>query len=115
MDIEVMLQSTTDSAELIRAGISLSNRASDKINFISSLISVVEDDFGKVVERIWIQNVDSEDIMNEISDTKTLFNEVKDLIILHINEASKVDEKLEETINQLTILDENISSIKDPN
>lgn len=112
-DIEVTLQSTTDSTELIKEGIGLSNRASDKINFISSLVSRIEEDFGEVVVKIGIQNVDSQDIMNEIRDTKTLFNEVKDLIILHINEASKVDERLEETINQLTVLGKNVSSIKE--
>ncbi|WP_428908577.1 methyl-accepting chemotaxis protein [Niallia sp. Krafla_26] len=110
-DIEVTLQSTTASTELIREGIDLSKSTSNKMDFISSLIHQVEMDVTNVMKKIEMQKEDSQEVMSEISDTGILFEEAKDLILSHINEASKVDEKLEVTIHQLTELDKKVNSL----
>ena len=95
-DIETTLTSTNESTDLIRDGINLSKNTSNKMEFISSVIHQVETDVSQVIQKIENQKEDSKEVMSEIKNTTILFDEANDLVINHIQEASKVDNKLEE-------------------
>ena len=66
------------------------------MEFISSVIHQVETDVSQVIQKIENQKEDSKEVMSEIKNTTILFDEANDLVINHIQEASKVDNKLEE-------------------
>lgn len=104
-DIGITLQSTTASTKLIREGIDLSRNTSHKIDSISSVIHHVENEVSRVIETIDEQKEYSQEVMDEITHTKSLFDEANKVIIQHIEDASKVDVKLEETIKQVALLD----------
>lgn len=104
-DIGATLQSTTASTELIREGIDLSRNTSSKIDTISTVIRHVENEVSAVIATIEEQKDFSQEVMNEIKNTKVAFDEANQLILQHIEDASKVDVKLEETIKQVALLD----------
>jgi methyl-accepting chemotaxis protein len=106
MDIQDSLQSTTTSTGLIREGIALSKDTSNKIEHITSVIHHVEQEVSEVINKIEEQKEYSQEVMGEITKTKTIFDEVNDLIVQHIGDASKVDAKLDETVKQVTLLNE---------
>ena len=95
-DIETTLTSTNESTGLIRDGINLSKDTSTKMEFISSVIHQVETDVSQVIRKIENQKEDSKEVMSEIKNTTILFDEANELVTNHIEEASKVDNKLEE-------------------
>ena len=92
---ETTLTSTNKSTDLIRDEINLSKNTSNKMEFISSVIHQVETDVSQVIQKIENQKEDSKEVMSEIKNTTILFDEANDLVINHIQEASKVDNKLE--------------------
>lgn len=103
-DINITLQSTTASTKLIREGIDLSKDTSKKIDSITSVIHHVEKEVSAVIATIDEQKTYSQDVMNETQQTKILFDEANVVIMQHIEDASKVDEKLEETIKQVATI-----------
>ncbi|WP_449619538.1 methyl-accepting chemotaxis protein [Robertmurraya sp. Marseille-Q9965] len=103
-DINITLQSTTASTKLIREGIDLSKDTSKKIDSITSVIHHVEKEVSAVIATIDEQKTYSKDVMNETQQTKILFDEANVVIMQHIEDASKVDEKLEETIKQVATI-----------
>lgn len=105
-DIQDTLQSTNSSTGLIRDGIDLSKDTSNKIDFISSVIHHVETDVNEVIQKIDQQKEFSEQVMNEITETTVVFDEANELILQHIEEASKVDVKLDETRKHVTLFNE---------
>ena len=107
-DIHDTLQSTNSSAELIKEGMDLSKNTSNKIDFISSVIYHVENEVNTVIQKIVEQKEYSQEVMHEIAKTKSIFDTANQLILQHIEDASKVDRKLEETIRQVTSFDEKI-------
>lgn len=104
-DIGATLQSTTTSTKLIREGIDLSRNTSNKIDTITSTIHHVRKEVSEVIETIEEQKEYSQEVMDEIKNTKILFDDANEVIIQHIEDASKVDVKLEETIKQVALLD----------
>ncbi|WP_276569624.1 methyl-accepting chemotaxis protein [Cytobacillus firmus] len=100
-DIEATLNSTVASTELIKNGMSLSGQTTSKIDSITNLIRTVESEVGEVIEMINIQKGYSEEVADEIADTKSVFDQVKELIQRHIDDARVVDEKLEGAISQV--------------
>ncbi|WML52489.1 methyl-accepting chemotaxis protein [Neobacillus sp. PS3-12] len=104
-DILDTLTSTTSSKKLIKDGIHLSSDTSKKIEFISNVINGVKIEVNEVIEKIKEQKDYSQNSMDEISNTTSLFNEIKDLILTHINDASVVDSKLDEVMKQVKILE----------
>ncbi|UYG97936.1 methyl-accepting chemotaxis protein [Cytobacillus firmus] len=100
-DIEATLNSTVASTELIKNGMSLSGQTTSKIDSITNLIRTVESEVGEVIEMINIQKGYSEEVAEEIADTKSVFDQVKELIQRHIDDARVVDEKLEGAISQV--------------
>jgi len=105
-DIHDTLQSTNSSAELIKEGMDLSKNTSNKIDFISSVIHHVENEVNTVIQKIVEQKEYSQEVMHEIAKTKSIFDTANQLILQHIEDASKVDRKLEETIRQVASFDE---------
>ena len=56
---------------------------------------------GEVIEMINVQKGYSQEVAGEIADTKSVFDQVKELIQRHIDDARVVDEKLEGAISQV--------------
>ncbi|NKE03952.1 MULTISPECIES: methyl-accepting chemotaxis protein [Mesobacillus] len=100
-EIEDTMDSATSSAKLIHQSIDLSKNASTGMDYITSFINKVESEVGEVIDEIEQQKSSSLQVMKEITQTKILFDEVNGLIQQHIEEASKVDSKLEETNKQI--------------
>lgn len=100
-DIEATLNSTVASTELIKDGMSLSGQTTSKIDSITSLIHTVETEVSEVIEMINTQKGYSQEVADEISDTKYVFDQVNELIQRHIDDARVVDEKLEGAISQV--------------
>ncbi|WHX42924.1 methyl-accepting chemotaxis protein [Mesobacillus sp. AQ2] len=100
-EIEENMNSATSSAKLIHQSIHLSKKASAGMEYISSVIQEVESEVGEVIVEIEHQKDSSHQVMDELTQTKILFDQVNELIQQHIEEASKVDIKLEETNKQI--------------
>jgi methyl-accepting chemotaxis protein len=104
-DIQETLKSTTTSTELVNNGINLSSDTSQKIDYISGVINNVQTEVSGVIHNIEEQREYSQNVMNEISDTKSLFDDVNQMILKHIDDANVVDVKLEGTMKQVSLLD----------
>lgn len=100
-EIEDTMGSAISSEKLIHQSIDLSKNASTGMEYITSFINKVESEVGEVIDQIDQQKSSSQQVMEEITHTKILFDEVNGLIQQHIEEASKVDMKLEETNKQI--------------
>lgn len=111
-DIQETLKSTTTSTELVNNGINLSSDTSQKIDYITGVINTVQAEVNDVIGKIEEQKQYSQKVMGEISDTKSIFNDVNEMILKHIDDASVVDVKLEQAMKQVNELDqrENIFS-----
>lgn len=104
-NIQETLQSTTTSTELVKNGISLSTDTSQKIDYITAVINEVQADVNGVIGKIEEQKQYSQDVMGEISGTKSIFDDVNEVIVKHIEDASVVDEKLEAALKHVHNLD----------
>ncbi len=100
-DLQETLKSTTASTELVNNGIHLSSDTSQKIDYITAVIHTVQNEVTEVIKKIEQQKQYSQNVMAEISDTKSIFEEVNGIILQHIDDASVVDEKLEEAMKQV--------------
>lgn len=100
-EIDESLHSTTMSTNLVHSGVEVSTNTTEKFNYIMSVIKSVQKEVHFVLDTIQEQKVYSQDVMNEISNTKDLFYNATQLIVQHITDAKVVDDKLEEGIIQL--------------
>lgn len=100
-EIEDSMDSATSSAKLIHQSIDFSKNASSAMEYISSFIKKVESEVGEVIVGIEHQKGSSQQVMGELTETKILFDQVNELIHKHIEEASRVDLKLEKTSKQI--------------
>jgi len=103
-DIKETIQSTITSRELINQTFDLSMKTSSSMKFISSVTKQVEAEVEGVLTTISEQNERSKQVVEEIIHTKSIFDQVNELIMEHIEEARKVDIKLEETSNKVESL-----------
>ncbi|MFE8698854.1 methyl-accepting chemotaxis protein [Cytobacillus sp. FJAT-53684] len=103
-DIDGSLQSTKMSTGLIEEGIHLSTNTTRTIDYILSVINNVQTEVKDVISTIAEQRDFSNDVMNEIKETRSTFDEANEMILRHINDASVVDEKLESGIRQIAEL-----------
>ncbi|MDP4083194.1 MAG: methyl-accepting chemotaxis protein [Bacillota bacterium] len=116
-DIQETLSSTTTSTELVNNGITLSADTTQKIVYITSVITNVQTEVSAVNGKIEEQKVYSQNVMSEITNTKSLFDEVNEVILKHINDANVVDIKLEgamKQVNQLNSKEEIIEQSEFP-
>jgi methyl-accepting chemotaxis protein len=104
-DIEMTLRSTTDSTELIKGAVDLSKNTLNKIEFISSVVGQAKKEVTKVIETIEEQKNYSIEVISEIQNTKTLFDEANDMVIQHIEDANQVDVKLGEAVRKVSSFD----------
>lgn len=104
-DIQITLQSTSTSTELVNNGIHLSVDTSEKIADITNMIHTVRTEVSEVIEKITEQKQYSEQVMGEISATKSIFDDVNEMILKHIDDASVVDVKLDEAMKRVNELD----------
>ncbi|MDR4887049.1 methyl-accepting chemotaxis protein [Fredinandcohnia sp. QZ13] len=100
-EIDETLLSTTNSTILVHSGVDASIYTTEKFNYIMSVIQSVQKEVHSVLDTIEEQKVYSQDVMQEISTTKELFDNANDLITQHITDAKVVDDKLEEGIVHL--------------
>lgn len=100
-DIEESLLSTKESTELINNGIEVSSNTSNKIEYILNIIDNVQTEVKDVLMTIEEQKSYSEDVMGEISNTMSLFDEASEMIETHIRDAKVVDEKLDHFMEKL--------------
>ncbi|WML51235.1 methyl-accepting chemotaxis protein [Neobacillus sp. PS3-12] len=105
LDIQETLKSTTASTELVLNGVHLSADTSQKIDYISKIINSVKTEVDSVNKKIEEQKESSQNVMSEISDTKHLFEQANGVIIKHIEDASVVDDKLKEAMEQVKLLE----------
>lgn len=103
-DIKDTIESTVTSRELINQTSELSMQTSSSMKFISSVTKQVEVEVEGILTTIHEQNERSKQVVDEIVHTKSIFDQVNELIIEHIEEARKVDIKLEETTNKVKSL-----------
>jgi methyl-accepting chemotaxis protein len=82
----------------------LSTGTSTKIDEILTIINSVKSEVNAVIKTTEEQKESSNNVMSEISSTKSIFDEANELILKHINDASIVDEKLEEGIKRFAKL-----------
>ncbi|WP_257391375.1 methyl-accepting chemotaxis protein [Cytobacillus gottheilii] len=101
-DIGATLQSTLQSTDLIQEGMEISSGSAKAIDSITSIISTVQNEVGEVMQQIGKQTHQSQEAADEINKTKHIFDEVNALLKQHIDDASVVDEKLENVIHQLS-------------
>lgn len=106
-DIQETLSSTTTSTELVNDGITLSADTSQKIDYITSVINNVQTEVSVVNGKIEEQKRYSQNVMSEITGTKSIFEDVNEVILKHIEDASVVDVKLEAAMKQVNLLNEN--------
>ena len=100
-EINESLQSTTHSTSLVHLGVDVSINTTERFNYIMTVIQSVQQEVHFVLDTIEEQKEFSQDVMNEISNTKELFDNANHLIVQHIIDAKVVDDKLEEGIIQL--------------
>ncbi|MBU8879882.1 chemotaxis protein [Bacillus sp. FJAT-29790] len=103
-DIDDSLQSTQMSTGLIENGIQLSTDTTSKIDYILTVINEVQSEVKEVIDTIKEQRDFSNDVISEIKETKSTFDAANEMILKHINDASVVDEKLEDGIKQIAEL-----------
>ncbi|CAM3177495.1 methyl-accepting chemotaxis protein [Filibacter tadaridae] len=101
-EIEQALAATRKSAELVEKGVAVSFETASKIESILSTIEDSQGDIGSIQGMIEEQKKLSEEVKRELHGAKELFTQAHDLIVLHIEDAKEVDERLENGIRQLT-------------
>ena len=105
------MQSTKVGLGLIEDGAHLSTSTTNKINYILKVVNNVQSEVQGVMGTIKEQRDFSKEIMSEIGSTKIIFDEANNMIIKHIDDASIVDEKLEDGTKQILQLRQSESSI----
>lgn len=101
MEIEEALKANEKSILFVNEGIELSTTTTEKIDQIQTVIQTVQAEVNDVIETIKEQKEYSADVMEEISVTADIFDDVNHAIMKHIEDAEVVDEKLAIGISQL--------------
>ena len=94
-EIQDTLHSTKAGSRLIDEGVMVSTSTTDKIDYILKVVHKVQSEVQDVMGTIKEQKNYSNDVMDEIKSTKSIFEEANSLILQHIDDASVVDEKLD--------------------
>lgn len=102
-EIEEALSATEKSTALVEQGIAMSLSTTNTMTKILDTIEESQGDIGSVQEMIEEQRKLSADVKEELTDAGRLFSTAHDLIVQHIEDARKVDERLDNGIRQLTL------------
>lgn len=102
-EIESALAATQKSAHLVDKGIQVSFQTADKIDSILKTMEESQIDINSVQKMIEEQKQLSDTVRIELQDAQNLFAHAQDVIVEHIEDAKKVDERLENGILQLQV------------
>lgn len=100
-DIEAAIHSNQQCFDLVHSSIDLSSQTTEKINEMEQEMLNVQNQVQNVRYIITQQNEYCTETLKEINRTNTVFQEVNNLIIHHIEAAQVVDLKLETGVNAL--------------
>jgi methyl-accepting chemotaxis protein len=95
-DIHDSLQAAKAGTERMQEGVKVSTDTTEKIDHILAVVNHVQTDVLDVMDTIQKQKNLSNEVMSEIHNTAAHFDEANNMILQHIEDASVVDEKLEE-------------------
>ncbi|ENK1243542.1 chemotaxis protein [Clostridium botulinum] len=93
-----VLNSVEKSTLVVTEGVESSKGALEKIEQVLDSFNRVEGDADKLIKTIDVQKEDISKIFNGINEVDKVLNETNNQIIKHIDEAHKVDEKLEKSV-----------------
>lgn len=94
-DIHDSLQAAKAGTERMQEGVKVSTDTTEKIDHILAVVNHVQADVLDVMDTIQKQKNLSNEVMSEIHHTAAHFDEANNMILQHIEDASVVDEKLE--------------------
>lgn len=100
-DIDKAVNNTKECFGLVHTGVELSEKTTLKIEEVSSIIENVSEKVKNVQDTIKAQNKYCIEALDEMNLTNDIFDEVKNLIMRHIEDAQVVDEKLDRGVSQL--------------
>ncbi len=100
-EINDALEDTQKSAALVEKGIEVSNQTAEKINQILTAIEESQTDISSIQQMIAEQKQLAAEVKKELQDAQSLFTNVHETIITHIEDAKEVDEHLEKGIQLL--------------
>ncbi|MGC5327362.1 methyl-accepting chemotaxis protein [Brevibacillus sp. SYSU BS000544] len=100
-ETKVALSNSEKSTTAIKSGLTITKVASEKMDEIVDAFGKVSEEVGGVMTIIRNQKALADDIAEQTTQAKGLLDEVHDQIVLHVKEASVVDEALEESVKEL--------------
>lgn len=100
-DINHSITMNQQCFQLVHSSIDLSDKATKKINDMDSVMKEVRKQVHKVQEIIDTQNNYCENTLEEFKQTNSIFQEINNLILQHIEAAKIVDQKLESGVNNV--------------
>lgn len=100
-ETKVALSNSEKSTKAIRDGLNISKIASEKMDEIVDAFGEVSREVSGVMDIIRNQKSLADDIAHQTAEAKNLLDEVHDQIVLHVKEASVVDEELEASVKEL--------------
>jgi methyl-accepting chemotaxis protein len=100
-DIHNSIQAAKAGAELMKEGVKVSTDTTGKIDHILDVVHQVEGEVENVMGMIQEQKHLANDVMSEIHNTSVNFEEANNMILQHIEDASVVDEKLENSSQRI--------------
>jgi methyl-accepting chemotaxis protein len=100
-DIERAVKNTKECFGLVHTGVELSEKTTIKMGEVTDIIENVTAKVKDAQDIIIDQNKLCEDTLREMNLTNDIFDEVKNLIMRHIEDARVVDEKLDHGVTQL--------------
>ncbi|GER66706.1 methyl-accepting chemotaxis protein [Weizmannia acidilactici] len=99
-DIESSLEATQKSAELVDNGVSASTLAAEKIAEVLHTIETSQENIENIRQTIQLEKDDALKVRKEVEEATNLFGEAYETILQHIEDATVVDQKLEEGIRR---------------
>ncbi|WP_280637222.1 methyl-accepting chemotaxis protein [Alkalihalobacillus sp. BA299] len=103
-ETERALEDSNNTLRAVEEGKEYGNQTAQSIEEIIVAIDAVKTDVNAVLKTIKEQDILSQNINNEISQTANTFDETNQLIQQHIDEAIQVEHQLKEGMNQLQLL-----------
>lgn len=100
-ETKVALSNSEKSTTAIKTGLTITKVASEKMDEIVDAFGKVSEEVGGVMTIIRSQKALADDIAAQTSQAKEILDEVHEQIVLHVKEASIVDEALEESVQEL--------------
>jgi methyl-accepting chemotaxis protein len=90
-----------NNISLVKDGSTLAIEATEKIRQIKSDIQNVHINISNVNKKVSLQKTSNKELLDDLVKTKEIFGVVNNAIMDHINDASIVDDKMEESIKSI--------------